>query len=123
MKALIVHGGGAVLDNTSCNVGRRGQYGPAAPGIARLKGLDCERSPEDMKPSSSASQSDKTDEQRGDDSFGDMCMCNEGGFRFFDLRIALRRYFMGTLAVRPFVPPPLKTLFRRSATDLARLCE
>jgi hypothetical protein len=24
-----------------------------------------------------------------------MCTCNEGGFRIFDLRIALRRYFMG----------------------------
>jgi hypothetical protein len=64
MKALSVHGGGAVFASTSCRVGRRGQYGPAV--IDRLGGLEGTRSPEDMNPSSSASQSDKTDEQRGD---------------------------------------------------------
>ena len=104
MKALIVHGGGAVFDNTSCNVGRRGQYGPV--GIDRLRGLDDAKSPEDMKLSSSASQSERTDEQRGDVSLDDMCMCNEGGFRILDLRIALRRYFMGTLAMLPLLTPP-----------------
>jgi hypothetical protein len=104
VNALIVHGGGAVFNNTSCNVGRRGQYGPV--GIDRLKGLDGRKSPEDMKPSSSASQSERTDEQRGEVSLDDVCMCKEGGFRFFDFRIALRRYFMGTLRVRPSVPPP-----------------
>jgi hypothetical protein len=61
VKALIVHGGGAIFDNTSCNVGRRGQYGLV--GIDRLKGLDGRKSPEDMKPLSSASQSESTDEQ------------------------------------------------------------
>ncbi len=104
MKALIVHGGGAVFDNTSCNVGRRGQYGPV--GIDRLRGLDDAKSPEDMKLSSSASQSERTDEQRGDVSLDDMWMCNEGGFRILDLRIALRRYFMGTLAMFPLLTPP-----------------
>ena len=103
MKALIVHGGGAVSDSTSCNVGRRGQYGPM--GIDRLKGLDGGKSPEDMKPSSSASQSESTDEQRGDVSLDDVCIRNEGGFRFFDFRIALRRYLMGTTVVRPSVLP------------------
>jgi len=103
VKALIVHGGGAVFDNTSCNVGRWGQYGPI--GIDRLKGLDGRKSPEDMKPSSSASQSERTDEQRGDVSLDDVCMCNEGGFRSFDFRIALRRCFMGTVRVRSSVPP------------------
>jgi hypothetical protein len=53
-----------VFDRTSCNVGFRGQYGPA--GMARLRGLEGRNSPEDMKPSSSASQSSKTDEQRGE---------------------------------------------------------
>jgi hypothetical protein len=104
VKALIVHGGGAVFDNTSCNVGRRGQYGPV--GIDRLRGLDDAKSPEDMKLSSSASQSERMDEQRGDVSLDDMCMCNEGGFRILDLRIALRRYFMGTLAMLPLLTPP-----------------
>src|SRR6187402_537226 len=94
MNALSVHGGGAVFDKTSCNVGRRGQYGPE--GIARLKGLEGKKSPEDMKPSSSASQSERTDEQRGDVSPDDIFRWSEGGFMSFDLRIALRRYFMGT---------------------------
>jgi hypothetical protein len=102
VKALIVHGGGAVSDRISCNVGRRGQYGPV--GIDRLRGLDGRKSPEDMKPSSSASQSERADELRGDDSLDDVCICREGGFRFFDFRIALRKYFMGTLRVRPPVP-------------------
>jgi hypothetical protein len=55
-----------------------------------------------MKPSSSASQSERADEQRGDVSLDDVGMCNEGGFRFFDFRIALRKYFMGTPAVASF---------------------
>jgi hypothetical protein len=96
MNELRVHGGGDVSDRTSCNVGRRGQYGPA--GIERLTGLDGRKSPEDMKPcSSSASQSERTDEQRGELSRVCVCKYNEGGFRCFDLRIALRRYFMDTL--------------------------
>jgi hypothetical protein len=98
VKALNVHGGGASSDNTSCKVGRRAPCCPA--GMARLKGLD-DKSPEDMKSSSSASQSERTDEQRGDVSLEDMWMCSEGGFRIFDFRIALRKYFMGPLAVRP----------------------
>ncbi len=94
MKALKVHGGGAVLDSTSCNVGLRGQYGPV--GIDKLNGLEGKNSPEDMNPSSSASQSSRTDEQRGDFCPDAILICNDGGFRFFDLRIAVRRYFMGT---------------------------
>jgi hypothetical protein len=50
---------------TSCSVGRRGQY--ALPGIERLSGLDGRKSAEDMKPSSSASQSEKIEEQEEDD--------------------------------------------------------
>lgn len=98
MKAVSVHGGGAKSANTSCNVGRRGQYGPV--GIVRLNGLEGARSPDDMNPSSSASQSERTDEQRGDVSLDDcVCMCNDGGVRCFDcldFRVALRRYFIGT---------------------------
>ncbi len=116
MKALFVHGGGAVSNKISCNVGRRGQYGPV--GIDRLKGLDGRKSPEDMKPSSSASQSERADEQRGDVSLDDVCMCNEGGFRFFDFRIALRKYFMGTLAVCPPVPSSHNDLLTLLSTSL-----
>jgi hypothetical protein len=95
VKALSVHGGDAVFARTSCRVGRRGQYGPV--GIERLKGLDGGSSPDDMKPSSSASQSDRTDEQRGDICFmTGLTRYSEGGFRCFDFRIALRRYFMST---------------------------
>lgn len=64
MKAASVHGGGATLDNTSCRLGLRGQYGPD--GMVKLSGLDGAKSPDDMNPSSSASQSDRTDEERGD---------------------------------------------------------
>ena len=103
MKALRVHGGGAVFARTSCSVGRRGQYGPVF-GIDRLNGLEGTNSPEDMKPSSSASQSERTDEQRVDVSLDSVGRCNEGGFRF-DLRIALRRYFMGTRVERPSYSP------------------
>jgi len=99
MKAVSVHGGGASFVRTSCNVGRRGQYGPE--GIDRLNGLEGTNSPDDMNPSSSASQSERTDEQRGEVSLGFICRCNEGGFRCFDLLIALRRYFMGTFLL-PF---------------------
>jgi hypothetical protein len=102
MKALRVHGGGAVFARTSCSVGRRGQYGPA--GIDRLRGLEGANSPDDMKPSSSASQSERTDEQRVDVSLDSVGRCSEGGFRF-DLRIALRRYFMGTRVERPSCSP------------------
>jgi hypothetical protein len=106
MKAASVHGGGAVFDRTSCNVGLRGQYG-LPDGIDRLRGLDGRKSPEDMKPSSSASQSERTDEQRGEVSLDEVFRCNEGGFRLFDLRIALRMYFMGTPVLRrPSYPPP-----------------
>ena len=124
MKALSVHGGDAVFASTSCSVGRRGQYGPA--GIERLRGLDGCRSPDDMKPSSSASQSDRTDEQRGDVSFiTGLAKFNEGGFRYFDLRIALRRYFMGTKCLASFSSSkrvlPLQTLQNHPATML--VCE
>jgi len=99
MKALSVHGGGAAFERTSCSVGRRGQYGPE--GIDTLCGLDGRKSPDDMKPSSSASQSERTDEQRGDVSLDDddVFRYNDGGFRYFDLRIALRGYLMGTSRV------------------------
>ena len=93
MKALRVHGDGALFVKTSCNVGLRGQYGPDDPGMDTLKGLEG-ISPADMKPSSSASQSEIQDD--GEDSLVYVCRCNEGGFRCFDLRIALRRYFIGT---------------------------
>jgi hypothetical protein len=92
MKALKVHGGGAESARTSCNVGRRGQYGPE--GMATLKGLDGRNSAEDMKPSSSASQSERTDDQQGDVSLDDVARYNDGGFCFFDLLIALRRYLI-----------------------------
>lgn len=94
MNAASVHGGGAVFERTSCSVGLRGQYGPE--GIAKLSGLEGRNSLEDMKPSSSASQSERTDEHRGDDSVEDMFKCNAGGFLDLDLLIAIRRYFMGT---------------------------
>jgi hypothetical protein len=97
MNSLSVHGGGATLAKTSCNVGLRGQYGPD--GIVKLNGLEGAKSPDDMNPSSSASQSERTDEQRGDDSLDidiDL-MWSDGGLRFFDLLMALRRYFMGTV--------------------------
>lgn len=70
--------------------------------MARLKGREGRKSPEDMKPSSSASQSDRTEEQRGDVSRGEVWRCNDGGLRCLgclDLRIALRRYFMDTLTI------------------------
>jgi hypothetical protein len=85
MNAASVHGCGAVFDKTSCNVGLRGQYG-IPDGIDRLRGLDGRKSPEDMKPSSSASQSDRTDEHRGEVSLDEV-------FR--------RRYFMSTPVSRP----------------------
>jgi hypothetical protein len=102
MKAVRVHGGGATLAKTSCNVGRRGQYGPD--GIVKLNGLEGAKSPDDMNPSSSASQSDRTDEQRGDVSLDVVLRCSDGGLRCFDLLIALRRYFMGTEGMASSVP-------------------
>jgi hypothetical protein len=61
-----------------------------------LDGLDGKWSPEDINPSSSASQSDRTVEQRGDGSRDVVSMCSDGGFSRLDLDllIALRRYFM-----------------------------
>jgi len=99
INAARVHGGGAAFDRTSCNVGLRGQYGPA--GIDKLSGREGKNSPEDMKPSSSASQSERTDEHRGDDSADEIFSCNEGGFRDLDLLIAIRRYFMCTPRMMP----------------------
>jgi hypothetical protein len=101
VNAPRVHGGDAVLLKTSGNVGRRGQYGPV--GIERLSGLEG-KSPDDMNPSSSASQSERTDEQRGDISFmTGLTMYRDGGFRCFERLIALRRYFMGTECVGSFL--------------------
>lgn len=42
MKALSVHGGGAVFANISAKFGLRGQYGPDAVllGMATVSGLD-----------------------------------------------------------------------------------
>lgn len=105
MNELRVHGGGEVSDRTSCSVGLRGQYGPA--GIERLSGLDGRKSPEDMKPcSSSASQSERADEQLGEVSRVCVGKYSDGGFRCFALRIALRRYFMGTRRVLLTSLPP-----------------
>lgn len=117
MKALSVHGGGALLERTSSKVGLRGQYGPA--GIARLSGLEGRNSPDDMKPSSSASQSERTDEQRGDVSLDEVCRYNDGGLRCFDFRMAVRRYFMGTNG-NPQPTPRLQALgeaLREGETD------
>lgn len=102
IKAVRVHGGGATLVRTSCNVGRRGQYGPD--GMVKLNGLEGAKSPDDMKPSSSASQSERTDEQRGDVSLDVVFRCSDGGLWCFDLLIALRRYFMGTEGITSSVP-------------------
>lgn len=103
IKAVRVHGGGAVFARTSCNVGRRGQYGPGL-GIDRLSGLEGTKSPDDMKPSSSASQSERMDEQLGELSLDSVGRYREGGFRF-DLGMAFLRYFMGTHVERPSVLP------------------
>ena len=59
-----------------------------------LKGREGGTSEEDMKPSSSASQSDWTEEQLGEGSREDVARYNDGGFRSLGLRIALRRYLM-----------------------------
>lgn len=92
MKALSVHGAGAPLERTSCSVGRRGQY--ALPGMERLSGLDGKTSLEDMRPSSSASQPEKTEDGEGSrEEDGDAR--NEGGFSFLDLLIAVSRNVMG----------------------------
>lgn len=85
-------------------MGRLEPYGPD--GIERLNGLEGTNSPEDMNPSSSASQSDRTDEQRGEVSFDDGCRYSEGGFRCFAFRIAVRRYFMRTLELFVLLSPP-----------------
>ena len=96
MKPVRVHGGGAVFDRTSCSVGRRGQYGPA--GIATLSGREGRNSRDDMKPSSSASQSERTEEQVGEVSLEDLSVArrNDGGFLLLDLLIACLKYFMDT---------------------------
>jgi hypothetical protein len=101
VKALRVHGGGAVLSRTSCRVGRRGQYGPE---MERLSGLDGTCSPEDMKPSSSASQSDNAEEQLGDASL-DWYIWGScaGGSLSFDLLIAIRRGYPINPGPSPFV--------------------
>lgn len=118
MKALSVHGGGAVSASTSCNVGRLGQYGPA--GIARLNGLEGRKSPEDMNPcSSSASQSERTDEHLGETSRMGFCKYNDGGFRCFDLRIALRRYFMSTQRLRFTLLPTVRVCIPFLSSDSA----
>lgn len=97
MKAASVHGGGAVFERTSSNVGLRGQYGPA--GMATLSGREG-RNSRDMKLSSSVSQSERTEEQLGDDSLEDVVVRrNDGGFLLLDLLIACLRYFMGTNVV------------------------
>lgn len=117
MNALSVHGGEAVFDKTSCKFGFRGQYGPV--GIARLRGLEGGKSPEDMKPSSSASQSDRTDEQRGEVSREDVYRYKDGGgFRCFALRIAVRRYFMSLLErFISFFPLLLSYAYDRSSVS------
>jgi hypothetical protein len=99
MKALNVHGGGAELARTSCSVGRRGQYGPE--GIATLNGLDGRKSLEDIKPSSSASQSDRTEEQYAECLLYAVDKYSVGGFCFLDLLIALLRYLMETILSSP----------------------
>src|SRR5271167_1910594 len=101
MNALRVHGGGAESLSTSCNVGLRGQYGPG--GTTTLIGLEGRNSADDMKPSSSASQSDQAELLDGDDSLDDVARYRDGGF-CLDLLIALRRYL-----IRPgpslYLPP------------------
>lgn len=92
MNALKVHGGGAELERTSRSVGLLGQYGPT--GMARLSGLEGKCSPDDIDLSSSASQSEKTVEQRGDGLVDVVSTRSERGFSRLDLLIALRRYFM-----------------------------
>lgn len=86
MKAVKFHGGGAALERTSCNVGLRGMYG--AEGIETLSGLEGRNCLEDMTPSSSASQSDRTEEQ-GEVSLYVVVKVRVGFF-VFDFRIAVR---------------------------------
>lgn len=64
--------------------------------MARLSGLDGRNSAEDMKPSSSASQSKGINGQP-DVSLDDVAKYNDGCFCFFDLLIAHRRYL-----IRPY---------------------
>ena len=96
MKADSVHGDGAWFVRTSCKVGRRAQYGPRlpVPGIAKLNGLEGISSVD--IPSSSASQSENTDDAEGEGCLELVRICSEGGLRCFDIRVAFRRYFMGT---------------------------
>ena len=96
MNPARVHGGGAVFDSTSCNVGLRGQYGPE--GMATVSGREGKNSRDDMKPSSSASQSERTEEQVGEESLEDLSVArrNDGGFLLLDLLIACLKYLMGT---------------------------
>jgi hypothetical protein len=63
-------------------------------GIDTLRGAEGRNSAEDMKPSSSASQSDRTVEQRGEDSVEDVDT-NNCVFGRFDFRIVFNRYIMG----------------------------
>lgn len=72
IKAVNVHGAGAVFAKISRRFGRLGQHGPSrfgSLGITTLRGLDLDSSI-DMAPSSSASQS-PTEEQ------GDLLECTE----------------------------------------------
>lgn len=90
MNAVSVHGGGATPERISRRVGLRGRE-PL--GIDMLCGLSGRNSFIDMMLSSSASQSDRADEQRGDDSLVDgLVRCRDGG------RLALvRRIVLGGL--------------------------
>ena len=70
--------------------------------MATLRGLEGTKSEPDVIPSSSASQSEKTDEHQGDVPWCDViCKLLSGGFRFFEVlcdfgvfRIAELRYFI-----------------------------
>ncbi len=81
--------------------------------MATLSGLDGRNSAEDMKPSSSASQSDRTD-AHGDVSLDDFARYSDGGFCLFDLLIALRRYL---IRIYPLLSPAGKPTCR-----LHRIC-
>lgn len=76
--------------------------------MTRLGGLDGRQSPDDMKPSSSASQSEMADDERGDDSPEEVCRYSDGGLRCFPLCIAFRKYLICFLFVRsiPLLTPP-----------------
>jgi hypothetical protein len=62
--------------------------------MATLSGAEGRKSVEDMKPSSSASQSEMTEEQDGDVSLDGVTKYSIGGFSLLDFLIALRRYLI-----------------------------